>query len=320
MSLKPRYSVKSNQVLELQRGNPVEYIYYEKTDLPLNASGTIQFSNIYGQTLDTWSAYCEDGVLSFRADSSDSDLLATGTAWALKVDYDDGENPRLREQGTVIRAEAPWPNAPATSDIFQGVQYNYSFGTPGQVVDPAWTILLGKAQVYDNSEDSKPNAVAIGESDSGTFDDTAMLYYAPLRTNAVRFTYSTVAAGNGDAWVVINSNYDGTNFAAIHHKQTSGTDYVAICTGSGPVTITDRSSEVTHTMDYETFTAEYNPSSNTYSVYVGASTTPLVSWTDSTNIVHHGNGYRYVGFGFKSASSGPGPEIAGWYAADSIGA
>lgn len=313
--IQPRYRVKSNQVLELTRGNPFEYTYSENQALPFGTSGFLTFSNVYGQTLHTWDADADGGVLPFYGDSPDD--IPTGSSWTLSVDYNDGNAPRIREQGTVVRAEAPFPNAPAGSDIFAGVQYNYSFGTPGYILDPAWRILAGRPQSYDNSGDSHPNAVAVGASLGGTYDDASLFYYAPLKTDAVRFTYTIVPSHNGDAYIVICSNYDATNFACIHHH--AGTDYIAIAMGTGPTTITDQTSHVSHSVAYETFTAEYNPSSNTFSVYVGASTTPLVSWNDGSNIVHHGNGDRYVGLVLKSAGANPGVEVANWRAGDNIG-
>lgn len=319
--LKPIYPVKSNQVLEFNRNNPFEWTYSQDngSPLPFGTSGFLTFSNAFGQTLATFETDATGGVLPFFEEVSVASDIPNGTSWALTIDYNDGNSPRLREQGTVIRAEAPFPNAPATSDIFTGVQYSYPFGTPGLIVDPAWLILAGNPQVYDNSGDSHPNGVGAGVDASGNYSDIYMQYYAPLKTDTVRFTYTIVPSGQGDAYVVLCSNYQATNFAAIHHKHVTAGDKISIATGTGPTSISDATSLVTHTLAYENFTAEYNPSSNTFSVYVGASTDPLVSWTDSSNTVHHGAGDRYVGLGFHSTSTAPGPEVSGWFASDQIG-
>lgn len=314
----PRYRVKSNQVIELTRGNPFEWIYSENTALDFGTAVYLTFTNSYGQTLDVWEADTIDGVATFYELPSASNAIPAGTGWTISVDYNDGNPPRIREQGTVIRAEAPWPNAPATSDIFAGVQYAYPFGSVGYVTDPAWRIMAGRPYVYDNSGDSEPNAVACGVNDVGAYEDVSMFYYAPLKTDSVRFTYNTVPGGNGDACVIICSNYDATNWAAIRHHKGGG-DYLSIVRGSAPTTLTNVTSTVSRTFAYETFTAEYNPTSNTFSVYVGTDTTPLVSWVDSSNTVQHGNADRYVGLYFKSSAAAPGPEIAQWRASDNIG-
>jgi hypothetical protein len=317
MTFKPRYRVKSNQYLELQRGNPFDFVYAfdGAKQIPFGATGYLTFANTYGQTLDVWEGDASGGVIPFYAESVKADAIPDGASWTLTVDLNDGDEARLMLQGNVVRFEAPYPDAPTNpTPVATGANYNYPFGTPGSMQDPAWRIFSGSPVIYDNSGRSFPNGVAAG----GNFSPVGMLYYAPLNTDAVRFTYTLVPGGPGDVHVIVGSNYDATNFATIHHHAGGG-DYVAIARGTGPTVTSDQTAHVTHAMAYETFTAEYNPASNTYAVYQGTNTAPLVTWPDTGKTVHHGEGARYVGLILASSGSAAGPQVANWYASDNIG-
>lgn len=328
--LKPNYPVKSNCPLEFNRDNPFEWTYSQGKAFPFGTDAFLTFKNSYGQTLDSWESDIVDGDLHFFAEAAPANLIPSGTAWTLTVDLNDGNSPRLFAQGNVYRAEAPFPNAASATPTVQPVQYSYSFGTPGFVYDPAWRIMSGHPQVYDNSSLTLPNGVAAGSllgGDLSVFDQVSMLYYAPLNTDSVRLTYNVVkglggisGALGGETWVVVSSSYDMSNSAAIYHKQFLGSgDTVGIATGTGPTAFATRQSVAHTTSSLDNFTAEYNPSSNVFSVYVGTNTTPLVSWHDTTHIVDHGPGERYIGFAFKSALLGPGVEVSDWFASDNLG-
>nr|WP_074248032.1 hypothetical protein [Mycobacteroides abscessus] len=266
--------------------------------------------------------------MTFLEAKAISNALPRGASWTLHIQTPDLDEPRLELQGTVIRSEAPFPDAPPQSGEFDGVQYRYSFGTPGFVVDPAWRIMNGKPRVYDNAYRSLPNAVAAASITDGAgggptlFDDVAMLYYAPLKTDAIRLTYNTIRFGSGTAWIAICSNYDMTNYAALKHNGVflNGLwqhDTVEVVTGTGPVTTQSRVTPVQYTTaTNQNYTAEYNPLTNAYSLYVGTSLTPIVSWTDTTQLVNHGEGERYFGLGFKSDLLTPGVEISDIIIAD----
>lgn len=327
---KPQIRVKSNAVLELNRGNPVVYTYTlpGQQVFPEGATPLLTLFNTYGQTLDSWAGTVAGGVATFSASASSANAIPTVTSWVLTAVMG-SHGPQILTQGTVLRNEAPFPDAPGASGVFDGVRYGYNFGTPGLLVDPSWRRLNGNPRVYDNSSLSLPNAVAAGSINGGdlaVYDDVGMLYYAPLSDDAVRLTYNVVkglSVDKGEAWIVICSNYDMSNSAAIYHEQHFGAPLgdgatIGIATGSGPVTYVTRESVSHGVTSLDSFTAEYNPSSNTYAVYEGTDTTPIVSWHDSTEIVSHGAGETYVGFAFKSGALFPGVEISDWIISDSV--
>ncbi|MCA9915315.1 MAG: hypothetical protein KC496_18305, partial [Anaerolineae bacterium] len=188
----PAFPVQSNRVLELNRGNPVNWRYRLGKGEPVDAF--IEIRNTYGQLLATWSADSIEGsTATFVQTADDGDAIPAGSSWQLFCDV--GGESRVLAQGSVVRAEAPFPDAPAKSSEYDGVRYQYSFGTPGLLYDPAWRILTGQPRVYDNSGRSLPNAVAAGSpvgGDLSLFGSCAMLYFAPLNTDAVRLTYNTI--------------------------------------------------------------------------------------------------------------------------------
>lgn len=309
--------------ITLSRGDTPTWTYTldrkEKRLFPDGGEAVIEFRNTFGQVFDTWLGEIADGKAIFPDVEGDS--LVRGLTYTLTLEDEEGR-PRQVRWGNLVRNEARWPDHPDSAQEPGVVAYSYSFGTPGFVVDPAWRIINGHPRVYDNSGDDLPNAVAAGSllgGDWTVFDDVAMQYYAPLKTDAVRLTYQVVKENVGDAWVVICSNYVADNYAAFRHVEVSGSsDYIAIATGSGPVTVTNRATETYTTEDLDTFTAEYNPASNTYSLYLGEDLEPVLSWQDATGIVKHGTAHRYVGFGFKSGLLSPGVEIANWFINDSV--
>ncbi|QSM01084.1 hypothetical protein SEA_NANOSMITE_39 [Mycobacterium phage Nanosmite] len=324
-SFKPLVPVRSNRPLELQRGNPLRYRYTlpGNREFPVGTTALLTVANTYGQTVGAYTGVVLGKDINFTEAAAISDALRRTDSWQLFVTYPSETMPTLLEQGQVIRIEAPFPDAPPQSSEFDGVSYQYSFGTPGRLYDPAWRVLAGSPFVHDNSARSLPNAVAAGTliDDLTLWPKVAMLWFAPLQTDAVRLTYNIVRENDGIGIAVICSNYDMTNWVGIAHKQVFGVgswddDQLQIVTGTGPTTYAVRVTQDYDSADLSNFTAEYNPITNTYSVYLGESHTPLLSWIDTTNVVNHGEGERYVGFAFESALLSPGVEVSDWIIAD----
>jgi hypothetical protein len=322
---RPHTQVENNRVLDLSRGNQAtwEYSLSGTKVFPAGTTAWMQLFNTRGQTVATWEGVVSGGTITFDEPASNVDSIVRGNSWQLFAEIDGVT--RLLSQGTVIRTEAPYPDAPAQSPEYDGVRYQYSFGTPGLLRDPAWRVLKGLPRVYDNSGRSLPNAVAAGSLAGGdltVFGQCAMLWYAPLRTDAVRLTYNTIRNhenSNGELWVVICSDYSMTNWVGFYHKQVWGVgswdnDTLQIVTGSGPTTFTNRVSVAGDTANNSYYTAEYNPLTNTYTLWNG--TTQKCQWTDSTNIINHGPGERYVGFGFKGALLNSGVQVSDWLIGD----
>lgn len=318
---KPTFPVESNRVLELNRSNPVGWQYKLAKGEPSDAF--LEIRNSYGQLLDTWAGEVDGQIVSFDQEPDATDTIPRGSSWQLFCEIDGVT--RVMAQGLVVRHEAPFPDAPPQSSEYDGVRYQYAFGTPGLLRDPAWRILNGAPTVYDNSLRQLPNGVAAGSLLGGSlsvFGSAAMLWFAPLQTDAVRLTYNTIRNfdnSNGELWVVVCSSYDMSNWAGFYHKQVFGVgswdnDTIQIVTGSGPTTFTTRATFTGDTANNSYYTAEYNPLTNTFTLWRG--TTEVLQWTDSTNVVNHGLGERYVGFGFRAAVLNSGVQVSDWLIGD----
>lgn len=314
--------------ITLSRGDFPSYSYaldrQERTLFPEGSIATLEFRNSYDQVLDAWIGYVESGTVTFDPTISSADALPRGTAWTLSIEDDYGR-PRQRRWGLIIRSEPTYPDAPPQSSEFDGVVYKYSFGTPGYVYDPAWRILHGRPRVWDNSLRELPNGVAAG---GVLFADAFMMYFAPLRTDTVRLTYNTIRPtdnSDGECWVVVCSNYDGTNWAGFRHRQVWGIgswddDTIEIVTGDGTKS-TDFDTRETiqaETANNQNYTAEYNELTNTFSLYKGDATEPLISWPDETEVVEHGEGERYWGLAFQSDIASAGVQISDVRIGDSL--
>lgn len=349
-SFGPRYPVKSNRALSFTKGNPFDWVYdpgpYFAAQFATTANGMsayLTFTNSYGQNIAVFEAdYGPDpgypyGVFAFFEGYPVTDPIPAGTAWTMTIDLNDGNTPRVFLQGNVIRVEAPTPSAPSISSTYDGLNYNYTFATAGTMDDPSFMYLSGVPVVYDNSALGLPNAVAAGspsamildgvmtileEGGSSPWSQASMLYYAPMATDNVSLTYQVVKGAGiagGEAWVVISSSYDMSSSVAFYHRQWFGSgDTVGISIGVGPTAFTLEVEVPYSTESLDTFTANYNSASNTYNLYVGSGTEPLLSWTDDTGLVIHGLGYRYVGFSFLSGFLAPGVEIANWNISDTV--
>lgn len=321
----PYQQVESNRVLELNRGNQATWSYQlgANRTFPAGTSAYLKLTNSYGQTVGTWEGSVSGGAITFDETSSTADGVPAGTAWQLFAEIDG--TVRLLSQGTVIRSEAPHPDAPPQSSEYDGVRYQYQFATPGLLKDPAWRLLRGQPRVYDNSGRSLPNACAAGSlagGDLSVFGKAAMLFYAPLRTDAVRLTYNTIrnnANSNGTLYTVICSDYSMTNWVGFRHRQVFGVgswdnDSLSIIVGSGPTTYVVKATVAGDTSNNSYYTGEYNPLTNTYTLWKG--TTQVLQWTDSTYIVNHGPGERHVGFGFEADVLNSGVQVSDWLIGD----
>lgn len=322
-------AVDQRMAIDLTLNNRAGWVYRLHgvgTKFRPGATAALKLYNNSGTLIDTWTATVGSDLRSITIDqaATSADAIPAGTSWRLYV-YEPGAyyvipQNRVVAQGIFTRTDPQYPDFSGVA--LEEAAYSYSFSTPGYLYDPMWRIMQGEPRIYDNSERNLPNGVAAGSRYGGDpvkYGTAAIMWYAPLSGDTVSLSYRTIRNfdnSNGEAWVVICSNYDMTSWAGFYHRQQFAyvgawdQDELEIVTGTGPLEFTTRQTTRGDTANNSYYTAQYNFSTNTYKLFQGAQ--QLLTWTDTNNIVKHGPGNRYVGFGFRGAKLNAGVQVADW--------
>ncbi|AXQ64402.1 minor tail protein [Gordonia phage Neville] len=158
---------------------------------------------------------------------------------------------------------------------------------------------------------------------SGSFLDNnsgAAMYAQPMASDAIEVSadifVDTHAAGiglcmaqgmTGGVWVAVednNSEFRGVRIQTGHYDSRTSR-------ASLPMTAAPASGR---------YTLRYDPSDNTYRVYFGNpdGAEPILTWTDTGNIVPHGIGRRWVGVFARRAFTNVGGRVDNFTAADIV--
>jgi hypothetical protein len=148
--------------------------------------------------------------------------------------------------------------------------------------------------------------------------DSAMRWYTPLNTDSPLANVSMLNEGHGQTVVILCADILLSTYLGVLFD--SNADTVQACVGTGPTTVTLEGSSVANTpANGDNYTVAYNDTTDTLAVYKGTSTSPLLTWVDSSEIVPHGPGYRYTGLAWINPASTNGLQISGWAAQDQVG-
>lgn len=185
-------------------------------------------------------------------------------------------------------------------------------------VNPHWNVLLNSLRV-NRHIGFRPMTLA------PTVLTAAAVWDTELATDSVKAVITVNRFGIGDLTLAVCSNATMTNWMGV--KFDSGAEQIIIVTGTGRVTMTARATTdhiiripvlpfgwlpgwkwVIHThfepvRTGQQYTIQYDYPTNKISVYRGSNLNePLLEWVDSTNIVSHGVGHRYVGMSWNMGS------------------
>ena len=216
--------------------------------------------------------------------------------------------------GKVVRREARFSNAPATQLTNQALKFVDTFPTLGLRTN--WKAVAGRTKVFDNSGSSLANGV--GPNVGLLFAESAIRWDTPLNGDSVAVNVNLLNQGTGKARVILCADQRFTTYLGVEFEENA--HKIHLCTGTDPVTVTYRGSEITNTVaDNDNYTVRYNEGTDTISVYKGASTSPLGSWEDTTSLVPHGPGYRYAGLAWvNSGLLSQGIQVSFWQAKDDV--
>lgn len=233
--------------------------------------------------------------------------------------------PYKREYGRVARKQVEFPLHPGSvitpirlfEDDLQrnqvGPQWISKFGRPG-MHNPVRTDEIDFAMAARNSID----IFGIGLS---LWQQTAVLWYAPLTTDSVEVTVGLCDGGNGNTTIVLCSNYAMTEFLGVrfHDSVLDGEDEIQIVTGKAWNSLTQQGAGFGHVGssvpdDGHIYTLRYNHAEGKIDVIY--EDLVILSWTDTSGVVKHGAGFRYLGAIFQGTFIDTGPLMYYWKAKD----
>lgn len=276
------------------------------------------FYDTAGVTLATIDGTVAPDEITFLQTPDVMDAIPAGAKYEIFLTTDDG--PYQIRYGTVLRREVTFPDSPANTSTFVPLQFADSFPTLG--LSSKWVAINNGSQVHDNSGASLPNGVSTQTTFLSILGATsAIRYYTPVNGDSVKVHVSLLNMGSGHTGIVLCANALMTSYlAVVFDHPASGTQVVHLATGSGPNTMTYQGSPVTHTVaNGNDYTIGYDDITKILSVYAGTNTTPLATFTDSSHVVPHGPGYRYLAMNWTSgALFSTGIEVSNWAVQDDV--
>lgn len=282
-------------------------------------TGTVSavFYDTAGVTLATLSGTVAPDAITFNQPPAVMDAIPAGAKYEIFLTT--GGSPYQIRYGTVLRREVTFPDSPANTTTFVPLQFADSFPTLG--LSSKWVGIAGSSQVHDNSGSSLPNGVSTATTLLGFLGaKSAIRFYTPVNGDSVKVHVSLLNLGQGQTGIVLCANALMTSYLAVVFDHGPSTQQIHLAIGSGPNTVTYQGSAVTHTVvNGNDYTIGYDDITKILSVYAGTNTTPLATFTDSSHVVPHGPGYRYLAMNWTSgALFSTGVEVSNWAVQDNV--
>lgn len=221
--------------------------------------------------------------------------------------------------GKVVRREATFEYVAASVAVVDAIYLTGDF-TIGRVGQPSnkYAQVLNNAVIYNNPP-GVPNA--LGTDIENMFDSSAVRYRSAVGTDSARMQVLMVPGGAGKTRVGFCANMSLTNYIGVEFDGTANT--VKMCTGTGPLDGPYHGATGTDTIASSGtyYTLDYNNATKQLTVTKAGDDTPLMTpWVDESNLVVHGQGYRYPFFSFNGSVLATGPQVGFWEIQDYVGA
>lgn len=292
------------------------------------ATAQCVFYDTAGGTLATVDGTVTASGIAFNAAPDVVDLVPNGANFEIFLTVS-GDPYQIR-YGKVIRREAFFTQTPAS--VTTPLDFTDSWPTTG--LKSTWVTVIGNPVVHDNSGLSLPNGLGALNWPSAQ-DYNALRWYKPLSGDSVRVkvsalnrhVYGTNSFAKMRVILCANtslSSYLAVEFAATADGSGTHTDQIHLATSNGfdstnGFNVAYRGSAITNVVaNGDEYTVHYDDSAGALSVYKGTDTTPLGTWTDSTHLIPHGPGYRYVGLSFYYSTNTDGLQATSWQAIDDL--
>lgn len=226
--------------------------------------------------------------------------------------------------GRVVRKEVQFPLNPLTQE---SAPLMYEDDLQRSLVGSRWVAKYGRVAMHqppgapDWGMGARNNLQLAGIGVT-LFAQAATLWYAPTQSDTIEISVGLCDGGDGDTTIVLCSNYSMTSFLGVRFHDAFGAgDNIQVVTGTAWNSLTTQGSSYSHIVpDNGTiYTIRYSLPLNKVSIWTGPpSGGPVKEWTDVSNVVNHGAGFRYAGAIFSSSFTQAGPLMYYWKLKDAV--
>jgi hypothetical protein len=277
-----------------------------------------KFLDSAGGVIDQLDGTVTAQLISFSHPPESTDLIPAGAGFETFLVTDDG--PYKIRYGRVIRKEVTFPNAPATTNVFNALQFRDTFQR--SALGSKWVAVSGRTSIHSNPS---PLPKGVGPNFGLLYDKSAIRWFAPFNGDTVKTSITLLRAENswGRTTVVLCANQKFTSFLGLQFDTTDfefdGIDKIRVVIGTGPFTMTTQAQFSIGLHEFDRYTMGYDALTDSVSIYKGTNLTPLLTWVDESHLVPHGPGYRYTGFSWQADLISTGPQITNWIGQDDVG-
>lgn len=308
------------------------------TAWPDGATAELIFKDNTGGQLATIDGTVEaQGIWFTRTAPAVVDLIPAGSNFELFLTTSDSAPYQIRH-GKVIRKESQYLQAPA-STVVQALKFADSWPTTG--LRSSWIPMAGSTIVNDNTSASLPNGVGSPDVLLGQ-SDNSIRWFQPLNSdsNRVKFTmidrhgfhlgvFTTILGSSfarlrvilgADQYFSTGLGFEIADTTTLLGDRSQQCQLMAL---TSPTTISYLGDPVDLTLTESTtyqYMVDYDDETNTLRAFSGsdeATADLLTDWVDTSDVIPHGPGYRYLGLGFSTSQLSQGLQATNWQALDS---
>lgn len=275
------------------------------------ASDSGEIATIYGDVT--------PAQITFDSPPEEVDIVPAGAQYETFLIDDEGKTKQIR-YGQVIRRQASFFHTPARDTGNRALQFRDDFYNRTGRVGPKWFVTNGRPTIFDHSGDT-PNGVGPNFT---FFSTAAMRFYAPLNTDSVIVSFNLLHNGAGDTAIILGSDAAMKSYLYVQFHDPgifeSGVDKIRMGVGHGPIDpMVQKTPEVNHTVpDNANYKLRYDNDTKRLSLLTSDMLTEIIGWTDDTEEMPHGPGYRYFGANFQASIFDSGHQLTSISAQDAI--
>lgn len=301
--------------LSLSRGKAFERVYRVPYIIEPGTEGQIVITDAAGATLATFFGEVGERTITFTEYPTNVDAIPHAANYDFSITYPTIGEPSPIEYGLVVRKEPRFTLLPPADSTETAIKFEANFAT-SSLLGPKWVIKNGHPKVFVNLP-AHSNAVS---ADWLFFQNSAMLFYAPVNGDDITVNVAVRNPGPGKTTIVVCSDYSMSEWLGVQFETGSSNNYIHMVTGSGPIAMANQGAAVANTVaaETDTYQIKYDSLSDTIRVFKNGSGTALASFTDTLHTIGHGPGHRYWGVNWQGSLLSGGVQVIAINAQDGI--